>query len=43
MTYKWSGKAVTVYVTIKPNGYTAQTKSVTLKSNGYAEVDFTCP
>ncbi len=42
-TYKWAGKAVTLYVTITPSGYKAQTKSVTLKSNGYAEVDFTCP
>jgi len=42
-TYKWTGKAVTLYVTTTPSGYKAQTKSVTLKSNGYAEVDFTCP
>ena len=42
-TYKWTGKAVTLYLTITPSGYAAQTKSVTLKSNGYSEVDFTCP
>ena len=42
-TYKWTGKAVTLYVTTTPSGYKALTKSVTLKSNGYAEVDFTCP
>ena len=42
-TYKWTGKAVTLSLTITPSGYAAQTKSVALKSNGFAELDFTCP
>ena len=42
LNYK-SSKDTTVSVTITPSGYKAQTKSMTLKANAIAEVDFTCP
>ena len=41
--YKWSGKPTTLYVTLTANGYKSQTKQITLKSNGYVEVDFNEP
>ena len=42
LSYKWTGKAATFYVTITPpTGYGAPvTKAITLKSNGYVEVDY---
>jgi hypothetical protein len=44
VTYKWTGKATTLYVTLTPaGGGTPITQTVTLKSNGYAESDFTVP
>ncbi|PYJ02766.1 MAG: hypothetical protein DME25_15285 [Verrucomicrobia bacterium] len=45
LNYKATGKTGTLYVTLTPPaGFgAAQTKSVTLKSNGYAEVDFITP
>jgi hypothetical protein len=44
VTYKWTGKATTLYVTLTPaGGGTPITQTVTLKSNGYAQSDFTVP
>jgi hypothetical protein len=42
-TYKWTGKATTLYLTLSPVGEAPQTKPVTLKANGYAQVDFEVP
>ena len=42
-TYKWTGKATTLYLTLSPPGGTPLTKPVTLKANGYAQVDFDVP
>jgi len=42
-TYKYTGKATTLYITITPPGGKAQTKSITIKSNGFVQVDFICP
>jgi hypothetical protein len=41
--YKWTGKSTTVYVTLTPPGRAPQTQPVTLKANGYAQVDFESP
>jgi len=43
LNYKASGKSATYYITLTPpaGSGTPQTKSITLKSNGYVEVDFT--
>ncbi len=45
ISYKWTGKAATFYVTMTPPpGWgKAQTQTITLKSNGYIEADFTTP
>jgi len=43
LNYKASGKAATYYVTLTPPpGFgTSRTQAITLKANGYVEVDFT--
>jgi hypothetical protein len=45
LNYKYTGKATTFYVTVTPPGTGAKpiTQSVTLKANGYAEIDFAAP
>jgi hypothetical protein len=43
LSYKWTGKAATLYVTITPPGKPAQTQSITLKSNGFVELNFDVP
>jgi hypothetical protein len=43
INYKWTGKAATFTVTLTPPGGTAQTKTITLKANGFIEVDFIVP
>jgi hypothetical protein len=43
LPYKWTGKAATLYVTLKPSGKPAQTKSITIKANGFVEVNFDVP
>jgi len=43
LPYKWTGKAATLYVTLSPPGKAAQTKTITLKANGYVQVDFSVP
>jgi len=45
INYKWTGKAATFYVTMTPpvGLGKAQTKTITLKSNGFIEADFTTP
>ena len=43
LPYKWTGKSATVYVTLTPPGYKAQTKQITIKANGFVQVDFTVP
>jgi hypothetical protein len=42
LSYKYTGKATTLYVTLTPPGGKAQTQTITLKANGYVQVDFTC-
>jgi hypothetical protein len=41
--YKWTGKQATIYVTLTPPGSSPITRSATLKSNGYAQIDFNMP
>ena len=41
--YKWTGKSTTLYLTLNPPGGAPQTKPVTIKANGYAQVDFEVP
>jgi hypothetical protein len=41
--YNWTCKATTLYVTLAPLNGTPQTKPVTIKANGYAQVDFESP
>jgi hypothetical protein len=44
INYKWTGKAATFTVTLTPpNNGTPQTQTITLKSNGFIEADFTVP
>jgi len=43
LSYKYTGKATTFYVTVTPPGKPAQTQTITLKANGYVEADFTTP
>jgi hypothetical protein len=45
INYKWTGKAATFYVTMTPPpGYgSPKTQTITLKSNGFIEADFTAP
>jgi hypothetical protein len=43
INYKWTGKAATFNVTLTPPNGTPQTQTITLKSNGYIEADFTVP
>jgi hypothetical protein len=43
ISYKNTGGKATFYVTLTPPGGTAQTQTITLKSNGYIEADFTTP
>ncbi len=43
LTYKYTGKATTLYITLKPVGKPAQTKSITMKANGFVEVNFDVP
>jgi hypothetical protein len=45
INYKANGKATTYYLTLTPpkGSGSAQTKAITLKANGYVEVDFTTP
>jgi hypothetical protein len=43
LPYKWTGKSATLYVTFTPSGYKAQTKQITIKANGYVQLDFTVP
>jgi hypothetical protein len=43
LPYKYTGKATTLYVTLTPPGKPAQTQTITLKANGYVQVDFTVP
>ncbi|MES2469186.1 MAG: hypothetical protein V4675_17900, partial [Verrucomicrobiota bacterium] len=38
--YKWTGKQSTIFVTLTPPGSSPITRSATLKSNGYAQIDF---
>ena len=42
-TYKYTGKPATFIVKIFPTGKPSQSKSVTLKANGFLVVDFTVP
>ncbi|NBP25413.1 MAG: hypothetical protein EBU81_12880 [Proteobacteria bacterium] len=41
--YKWTGKSTTLYLTLTPPGAAPQTQPVTLKANGYAQLDFEIP
>jgi hypothetical protein len=43
LSYKYTGKATTFYVTVTPPGGKPLTQTVTLKANGYVEADFTAP
>jgi hypothetical protein len=44
LPYKWTGKAATLYVWLTPPGSTkTQMQSITLKANGYVQVDFIIP
>jgi hypothetical protein len=45
LPYKWTGKAATLTVTMTPppGGGSAQTKTITLKANGFIQVDFIVP
>ena len=43
ITYKYTGKATTLNLTFKPLVGATQTKSITLKSNGYVEADWLMP
>ncbi|HXJ55084.1 MAG TPA: hypothetical protein VNU68_00320, partial [Verrucomicrobiae bacterium] len=43
LNYKYTGKATTLYVTLKPVSKPAQTQSITLKANGFVEVNFDVP
>ena len=43
LAYKYTGKATTFYVTLTPPGGKAQTKTITLKANGYVETNFDVP
>jgi hypothetical protein len=44
ISYKYTGKATTFYVTLTPaGGGTAQTNTITLKANGYMQSDFIVP
>jgi len=43
ITYKWSGKTATFYVTMTPPVGKAQTQTITLKSSAYIEADFLVP
>ena len=45
LSYKWTGKAATFYVTVTLSGTGAKplTKTISLKANGYVEADFTTP
>jgi hypothetical protein len=41
--YKYTGKAASFYLTLTPLGGTSQTRTISLKSNGYTEADFVVP
>jgi hypothetical protein len=43
LNYKWTGKAATLYVTVKPIGKPAITKTISLKANGFVELNFDVP
>ncbi len=44
LPYKWTGKAATLNVTLWPPGaIKGVTKSITLKANGFVQVDFELP
>jgi hypothetical protein len=43
INYKMTGKAATFTVTLTPPGGQGQTKTVTLKANGFIQSDFICP
>jgi hypothetical protein len=43
LSYKYTGKAATLIVTVQPVGKPAQSKSITLKANGFVEVNFDVP
>src|SRR6185436_15979451 len=40
LTYKYTGKPTTLYITLAPVGKPAQTKSISIKSNGFVEANF---
>ena len=41
--YKWTGKPTTVFVTLTPPVGRPTIRSATLKTNGYAQIDFGAP
>ena len=41
--YKWAGKPSTFYVTLKTTTDYTETKTIILKANAYAQVDFLVP
>ena len=43
LPYKWTGKSATLYVTMYPGLKNQIQKSITIKANGYVQVDFTLP
>ena len=43
LPYKWTGKSATLYVTMYPGLKNQIQKSITIKANGYVQLDFTLP
>jgi hypothetical protein len=43
LPYKYTGKAITLYVTMYPGLKNQIQKSITIKANGYVQLDFTLP
>jgi hypothetical protein len=43
LPYKYTGKATTLYVTMYPGKANQIQKSITIKANGYVQLDFTLP